>query len=83
MTPPDHQTSTPAPPQAATGNQDVHLHVVDLSSLQQIQRFSHDFAHSGRKLHVLINNAATMQDARGETAEGVEMAQVQRGWMVQ
>lgn len=57
--------------------------MVDLSSLRQIQRFSHDFAHSGRKLHVLINNAATMQDARGETAEGVEMAQVRRGWMVQ
>lgn len=62
----------------------MHLHVVDLSSLQQIQRFSHDFAHSGCKLHVLINNAATMQDTRGETVEGVEMAQVEDdGWFNQ
>lgn len=65
----------PHPHQAATGNADVHLHVVDLSSLQQIQRFSADFARSGKPLHVLVNNAATMQDSRGVTAEGVETAQ--------
>jgi hypothetical protein len=65
--------------QAATGNKDIHLHVVDLSSLQQIQRFATAFAQSGKPLHVLINNAATMQDSRSVTAEGVETAQVGEG----
>ncbi len=53
----------------------MHLHVVDLSSLHQIQRFTQTFTQSGKPLHVLINNAATMQAARGVTAEGVELAQ--------
>src|SRR6056297_1134796 len=61
--------------QSVTGNKDVHLHVVDLSSLKQIQTFTNEFAASGKPLHVLINNAATMQSERMLTSEGFELAQ--------
>ncbi len=59
----------------ATGNKDVHLHVVDLGSKKQIQAFTQTFAASGQPLHVLINNAATMQSDRTVTSEGIETAQ--------
>lgn len=59
----------------ATGNDDVHLHVVDLGSIGQVQAFTKNFAASGKPLHVLVNNAATMQSTRSLTPEGIETAQ--------
>jgi len=59
----------------ATGNDDVHLHVVDLGSIGQVQAFTKSFAASGKPLHVLVNNAATMQSTRSLTPEGIETAQ--------
>jgi len=59
----------------ATGNDDVHLHVVDLGSNGQVQAFTKNFAASGKPLHVLVNNAATMQSTRSVTPEGIETAQ--------
>ncbi|GAB5034891.1 dehydrogenase reductase sdr family member 12 [Nannochloropsis oceanica] len=59
----------------ATGNDDVYLHVVDLGSMGQVQAFTKTFAASGKPLHVLVNNAATMQSTRTVTPEGIETAQ--------
>ena len=58
----------------STGNAEVHLHVVDLGSLKQVQEFTKKFAASGKPLHCLVNNAATMQDERTVTSEGFETA---------
>ena len=53
--------------QGVTGSEDIHLHVVDLSSLEQVNAFTKAFAreHSSG-LDVLINNAATMQVRRAD-----------------
>lgn len=59
----------------ATGNDDVYLYVVDLGSIGQVQAFTKTFAASGKPLHVLVNNAATMQSTRSLTPEGIETAQ--------
>lgn len=52
-------------------NQNVHVHVVDMSSVKQVWEFSQSFAESN-SLHVLINNAGCMVNQRELTEDGIE-----------
>ncbi len=42
------------------GNQDVHLRVCDVSSLESVKAFAAEHERSGRPLHVLVNNAGIL-----------------------
>ncbi|XP_077435461.1 dehydrogenase/reductase SDR family member 12 [Vanacampus margaritifer] len=52
-------------------NQNVHIHIVDMSSARQVWEFALSFSQSN-DLHVLINNAGCMVNQRELTDEGVE-----------
>ncbi|XP_072179975.1 dehydrogenase/reductase SDR family member 12-like [Diadema setosum] len=56
-----------------TGNEDVHLHIVDMSDSQKVADFAKEFVNSGKQLHVLVNNAGCMVNTRQETAAGYEV----------
>jgi NAD(P)-dependent dehydrogenase (short-subunit alcohol dehydrogenase family) len=49
------------------------LLLCDLSSREGIDRAAAEYLASGRPLHVLVNNAGLVSQAREENAEGVEM----------
>ncbi|XP_056004570.1 dehydrogenase/reductase SDR family member 12-like isoform X1 [Ostrea edulis] len=55
-----------------TGNQDVHLHQLDMSKPRDIFKFVRGFRESGKVLDVLINNAGCMVNTRELTEEGLE-----------
>jgi retinol dehydrogenase 12 len=57
---------------AATGNRDVTLLLADLGVQREIRRVAAEFLVSGRPLHVLINNAGTINLQRSVTADGIE-----------
>mmetsp|Transcript_110163 Transcript_110163/g.237135 ORF Transcript_110163/g.237135 Transcript_110163/m.237135 type:complete len:138 (+) Transcript_110163:217-630(+) len=50
----------------------IHLHLVDLSSIVEVDKFSAQFVESNSPLHGLINNAAIMLDNKSVTSEGLE-----------
>lgn len=52
-------------------NENVHVHIVDMSSARQVWEFAHSFSQNN-VLHVLINNAGCMVNQRELTEEGVE-----------
>ncbi|XP_019731266.1 dehydrogenase/reductase SDR family member 12 isoform X3 [Hippocampus comes] len=52
-------------------NQNVHIHIVDMSSARQVWEFAQSFSQRN-DLHVLINNAGCMVNQRELTEEGVE-----------
>uniref|UniRef100_A0A3B4UBA1 Dehydrogenase/reductase (SDR family) member 12 n=1 Tax=Seriola dumerili TaxID=41447 RepID=A0A3B4UBA1_SERDU len=52
-------------------NQNVHVHVVDMSSARQVWEFAQNFSQNN-SVHVLINNAGCMVNQRELTEEGVE-----------
>ncbi|XP_034549572.1 dehydrogenase/reductase SDR family member 12 [Notolabrus celidotus] len=52
-------------------NQDVHIHIVDMSSARQVWEFAQNFSQSNN-LHVLINNAGCMVNQRELTEDGLE-----------
>ncbi|XP_071778691.1 dehydrogenase/reductase SDR family member 12 [Centroberyx gerrardi] len=52
-------------------NQNVHIHIVDMSSAKQVWEFAQNFSLNN-SLHVLINNAGCMVNQRELTEEGVE-----------
>ncbi|XP_070693696.1 dehydrogenase/reductase SDR family member 12 [Pempheris klunzingeri] len=52
-------------------NQNVHVHVVDMSSARQVWEFAQSFSQSNA-VHVLINNAGCMVNQRELTEEGLE-----------
>lgn len=52
-------------------NQDVHVHIVDMSNMRQVWEFAESFSQSNT-LHVLINNAGCMINQRELTDEGLE-----------
>lgn len=58
--------------QTRSGNNDVHLLLVDLSSQQSIREFARQFQQQFSQLHVLINNAGVFPLGRRETADGLE-----------
>ena len=56
----------------ATGKR-VHPMELDLASVQSVRDFCKRFLEEQAQLHVLINNAGTVQAKRHETADGFEM----------
>lgn len=52
-------------------NQDVHVHIVDMSSARQVWDFAQSFSQANA-LHVLVNNAGCMVNQRELTEEGLE-----------
>lgn len=45
-----------------TGNPDVHLRLVDLSSLDSVREFAKGILEEEKALHILVNNAAVSGD---------------------
>ncbi|KAJ0070431.1 hypothetical protein NL108_010517 [Boleophthalmus pectinirostris] len=52
-------------------NQDVYVHIVDMSNMKQVWEFAQNFSQNNT-LHVLINNAGCMINQREVTEEGLE-----------
>ncbi|XP_062421021.1 dehydrogenase/reductase SDR family member 12 [Pungitius pungitius] len=52
-------------------NQDVHVHIVDMSNARQVWEFAQSFSQSSC-VHVLINNAGCMVNQRELTEDGLE-----------
>ncbi|KVH98598.1 Glucose/ribitol dehydrogenase [Cynara cardunculus var. scolymus] len=59
--------------QSTTGNQNVHLEICDLSSVNDIQSFSSRFKAKEIPIHVLVNNAGLLENSRVTTSEGYEL----------
>jgi len=55
-----------------SGNHSVHVHLVDLSSLDDIRQFAKDYTAAGHGCDVLVNNAGVMQNERLQTKEGYD-----------
>ncbi|XP_005111153.1 dehydrogenase/reductase SDR family member 12 isoform X1 [Aplysia californica] len=57
-----------------SGNQNIHLHLVDMSKPRDVIRFSETFKSEGQPLNVLINNAGILvnEDKRQVTEDGLE-----------
>ncbi|CAL4073898.1 unnamed protein product [Meganyctiphanes norvegica] len=55
-----------------SNNQNVHLHLLDMSKSQDVNNFSKDFAENNKQLNVLINNAGCMINTRETTEDGLE-----------
>lgn len=56
----------------ATSNQNVHVHILDMSNMKAIHQFADKFISDTGVLHVLINNAGCMINTRELTDEGNE-----------
>jgi Dehydrogenases with different specificities (related to short-chain alcohol dehydrogenases) len=57
-----------------TGNKDVFVKKLDLSSLKSIREFADDINHTVTKLDVLVHNAGTAHTfGRKTTADGLEL----------
>lgn len=59
--------------QSATGNQNVHLEVCDLSSVSDIRSFASRFSSKDELIHILVNNAGLLENNRVTTSEGFEL----------
>jgi retinol dehydrogenase-12/retinol dehydrogenase-13 len=57
----------------ATGNHDLEVMTVDLSSRRSIDLFAESFAKRHPALHVLVNNAGVWLEKRQESADRIEM----------
>ena len=57
----------------ATGNHDLEVMTVDLSSRRSIDLFAESFAKRHPALHVLVNNAGVWLEKRTESVDHVEM----------
>lgn len=55
-----------------TKNENIHLHLCDLSSIKDVKTLAETFLRNEKSLNVLINNAGCMINAREFTAEGLE-----------
>lgn len=58
---------------AATGNEAVSFHALDLADLAAVRRSADTLLSTDRPLHVLVNNAG-LAGQRGQTADGFELA---------
>jgi NAD(P)-dependent dehydrogenase (short-subunit alcohol dehydrogenase family) len=58
---------------AGTGNGDVELLLVDLSSQAAIRGFAAEVHHRCPALHVLVNNAGTWSERRRTSPDGIEL----------
>ncbi|KAM9813590.1 retinol dehydrogenase 12-like [Neosynchiropus ocellatus] len=55
-----------------SGNQNVHLRLVDLSSLQSVREFVGKILEEEKALHILVNNAAVAGIPQERTKEGLD-----------
>ncbi|XP_031251369.1 dehydrogenase/reductase SDR family member 12 isoform X2 [Pistacia vera] len=58
--------------QSKTGNPNIHLEVCDLSSVNDIKSFTSRFSSKDVPVHVLVNNAGSLEQNRVVTPEGFE-----------
>lgn len=58
---------------AASGSEQLQLHLCDLSSLASVREFCAGFTASGEPLGVLVNNAGVLPSERTHTEEGFEL----------
>ena len=56
----------------ASNNEEVHLHIVDMSDPRGVQEFANKFISEEKPLHVLVNNAGCMVNQRETTNDGLE-----------
>ena len=56
-----------------SASSDVHVGVCDLSELESVRQFAGRFRDHASRLDVLVNNAGVMTDARGVSADGIEL----------
>ncbi|KAG8227630.1 hypothetical protein J437_LFUL008707, partial [Ladona fulva] len=56
----------------ASGNQDVHVHILDLSLPRNVLKFAKEFRDSINQCNVLVNNAGCMVNERKVDADGLE-----------
>ena len=56
----------------ASGNNNIDLLLMDLSSQASVRKAAEEFKSKYNKLHVLINNAAVFLNKREETEDGLE-----------
>ena len=58
----------------ATKNENVHVHILDVSNPKEILKFTTTFTSENTEngLNVLINNAGCMVNTREETQDGIE-----------
>lgn len=57
-----------------SGSEKIELMLCDLSSIKSINAFCDEFLKKYKRLDVLINNAATLRQARLETEDGYELS---------
>ncbi|XP_048108574.1 dehydrogenase/reductase SDR family member 12-like isoform X1 [Alosa alosa] len=55
-----------------SGNNNVHVHILDLSESRKVWEFTEDFKSKHSSLNVLINNAGSMVNIREVNFEGFE-----------
>ncbi|XP_029907010.1 retinol dehydrogenase 11 [Myripristis murdjan] len=60
--------------QSITGNTDVHLRLLDTSSLDSVRAFAEKFIEEEKALHILINNAAASGLPKEITKDGLEIS---------
>ena len=56
-----------------TGNSDVSYALADLSSLDEVRRLSDQLLDTFSDIHILVNNAGVLPNARVESADGIEL----------
>jgi len=56
-----------------TGNDRVHLQIIDVSSRSSIANFVTNWMESGERCDVLVNNAGVMPSDRQTTEDGIEL----------
>ncbi|KAI7795637.1 retinol dehydrogenase 11 [Triplophysa rosa] len=56
-----------------SGNENVHLRLVDTSSLDSVQKFATQILEEEKELHILVNNAGASGLPKGITADGLEI----------
>ncbi|XP_007439033.1 retinol dehydrogenase 12 isoform X1 [Python bivittatus] len=57
----------------ATGNPQVHLRLLDVSSMASVRDFAGQFLEEEKQLHILVNNAGVTGLPFAITAEGLEL----------
>ncbi|XP_066502491.1 retinol dehydrogenase 12-like [Hoplias malabaricus] len=57
-----------------SGNQNVHLRIVDTSSLDSVRNFAAQILEEEKELHILVNNAGASGLPKGITSDGLEVS---------
>ncbi|XP_053504901.1 retinol dehydrogenase 11 [Ictalurus furcatus] len=57
-----------------SGNQNVHLRIIDTSSLESVRKFAAQILEEEKQLHILVNNAGASGLPKGITADGLEVS---------